>query len=279
MKYLEEVDYRNTDFAELYDELPLWSAPFGLMLLERVPIQPGITILDIGAGTGFMTVELAQRCGGKATVIAVDPWEAAMQRLRRKLNQLGIVNVRTIVQDAATVELPSASIDLIVSNLGLNNFDDPDAVLDTCFRAAKPGAKLFLTTNLVGHMAEFYDVYRQVLGELGVTDRMAALDAHVNHRATLDSLEKLLARTGFELLKAETASFRERFADGSSLLRHYRIRSGFMQGWKSVVAADSAERVFEVLERRLNAVAAERGELALTIPIACCEARKPISEL
>lgn len=61
LEYLNEVDYQAPDFGDYYDELPLWSAPFGLMLLERVPIKPALTILDIGAGTGFLALELAQR--------------------------------------------------------------------------------------------------------------------------------------------------------------------------------------------------------------------------
>src|SRR5208282_1926821 len=63
MTYLDEIDYKTPDFADFYDELPLWSAPFGLMLLEHVSLRPGMTILDVGAGTGFITIELAQRCG------------------------------------------------------------------------------------------------------------------------------------------------------------------------------------------------------------------------
>lgn len=33
MNYLDEVDYNSPDFGDFYDELPLWSAPFGLLLL------------------------------------------------------------------------------------------------------------------------------------------------------------------------------------------------------------------------------------------------------
>ena len=275
MKYLEEIDCKQSEFGDLYDELPLWSAPFGLMLLEHVPIRSGMTILDVGAGTGFMTIELAQRCGPKSMVIAIDPWEAAMHRLQRKLDYFGVRNVRTLVQDAKAVDLPDDSVDLIVSNLGINNFANADLVLRTCFRVAKPGASLFLTTNLVGHMAEFYDAYRATLLELGLSDRLVVLDAHINHRATVTSLESQLNRAGFQLKEATRHSFRERFVDGSSLLRHCRIRLGFMPAWKAIVSDGSLEEVFAALERRLNAIAAEQGELALTIPAACIEARKP----
>ena len=278
MKYLDEIDSKSREFDDLYDELPLWSAPFGQLLLEHVGLRPGITILDVGAGTGFLAIELAQRCGSDAVVIAVDPWEAAMTRLTRKLSHLRLHNVRTLVQDAATIELPDASVDLIVSNLGINNFDNREAVLRSCFRVAKPGASLLLTTNLVGHMGEFYDAYRSVLVELGFADRLATLDAHISHRATVDSVRILLEREGFQFVEAITRTFRERFVDGSSLLRHYFIRLGFVPAWKSAAPETSVETTFAALEQRLNAIAADRGELSLTIPAACIHACKPATK-
>lgn len=275
MNYLEEIDYHSPGFCELYDELPLWSAPFGLMLLDRVPLGAGFTILDVGAGTGFLTIELAERCGPTARVIAVDPWKSAMDRLQRKLEQRRLRNVVLLQQDAATLDLPDESVDVIVSNLGINNFEDPPAVLRTCFRVAKPGATLVLTTNLVGHMQEFYDVYHDVLVEQGQRDRLASLDAHIRHRGTIDSVGHLLQSTGFEPVETAKSSFRLRYADGSALLRHYFIRLGFMGGWKSIPAAESLHKTFDALERKLNAIAIEHGELALTVPIACFVARKP----
>jgi len=80
---------------------------------------------------------------------------------------------------------------------------------------------------------------------------------------------------GVEPLEVVTDTLRMRFADGSSFLRHYFIRLGFLPAWQAVVLPDVVERSFAVLERKLNAVAAERGELALTIPMACVEAQKP----
>src|SRR5205085_980399 len=129
MKHLAEIDERSREFGELYDELPLWSAAFGRLLLEHVSLRPGITILDVGAGTGFLTIELAQRCGDDARVIAVDPWEAAIKRLARKVDALGLQNVRTVAKDVAAIDLPDDSVDLVVSNLGINNFAEPEAAL------------------------------------------------------------------------------------------------------------------------------------------------------
>ena len=269
MKYLEAIDLTAPEFGDLYDELPLWSAPFGLSLLDLVPMKSGLTILDVGAGTGFLTIELAERCGPDTKVIAVDPWKAIMERLRRKINQRHLTNILLLEQDASAIDLPDESVDVIVSNLGINNFEEPSAVLQVCSRVAKPKATLLLTTNLVGHMVEFYEVYRKVLIDTGQRDRLPALEAHINHRGTIGSVDSLLRGAGFKVVDIVSTSFRMRFADGSALLRHYFIRLGFVQGWKSIAAVESIQKTFERLERELNAVAERRGELALTIPMAC----------
>jgi arsenite methyltransferase len=275
--YLDPIDIEVPDFGDLYDELPLWSAPFGLWILDRAPIRSGITILDLGSGTGFLSIELAERCGPATTVLAVDPWRQAMERLRRKIEQRRLSNIQLFEQDAATIDLPDESIDVIVSNLGVNNFKDPAAVLRVCSRIAKPGAAFLLTTNLVGHMAEFYEVYRKVLIQTGQSNRIVVLESHIKHRATIESVEKQLESAGFRITEVVTDSFRLRFADGSSFLRHHFVRLGFLQGWIAIATAGTAPRTFEILEEELNAVALERGELALTIPIACFLAHKQSS--
>lgn len=274
MDYLEEIDYTHAEFADIYDELPLWSAPFGLLLLERAPIKRGIAILDVGAGTGFLSIELAQRCGSDSQVIAVDPWDSAIKRLQRKLDYLHIRNVRLIKGDVEDVDILDQSIDVIVSNLGINNFKNPEKSLSNCFRVAKPNGRLVLTTNLMGHMHEFYDVFRETLINMKLEDRLAAFEKHVSHRGTIKSVGEMLVRAGFEIKNVNTDSFTMRFADGSSFLRHYFIRLGFLSGWKSIIASEVVEDTFKALEQRLNDYSSKQGELLLTIPMACFEAQK-----
>jgi len=246
--------------AENYDELPLWSAPFGQLILDRVPLRRGQTIVDIGAGTGFLTVELAQRSA--ARVIAVDPWADAMSVLRRKVDYLRLDNVELVVSDAAKLDLPDDSVDVVVSNLGINNFDDPATVLAECHRALRPGGRLLISTNLQGHMQEFYDVFREVLLGRGLDP--AQLDEHISHRATVEGTLGMLEAAGFTAEVASTASFRMRFADGTALLNHYFIRLAFLDGWLAIAGQDTLDEVEQELNRR--------GEVSLTIPTACFDA-------
>lgn len=56
-----------------YDELPLWSAPFGLAILDTIRLKNGMNILDIGSGSGFPMLEIADRAGASCMVYGVDP--------------------------------------------------------------------------------------------------------------------------------------------------------------------------------------------------------------
>src|SRR6185503_17961936 len=54
------ADFSSPQILAAYDELPLWSAMFGLLLLEEAPLANVGRALDVGCGTGFPLVELAE---------------------------------------------------------------------------------------------------------------------------------------------------------------------------------------------------------------------------
>jgi arsenite methyltransferase len=269
-----QLDLNNAEVVSTYDELPLWSAAFGSMLLDHVPLRQNIKVLDVGCGTGFPLIELAQRLGPSCTVVGLDTWEAALERARFKARVSGVTNVEITKGDATAMPFPAAQFDLIVSNLGLNNFSNPQTAVAECRRVMKPTARLALTTNLQGHMKEFYDVFESTLRSLGETDAVEALQKHIDHRATVAGIRALLERNGLRVTKVHEASTSMRFVDGSSLFRQYFIKLGFLGAWKDIVNPGQQENIFRHLEADLNQWAESRGELALTIPMAYVEAEK-----
>jgi arsenite methyltransferase len=268
-----QADLASADCVAALDEASLWSAVFGQLLLEHVPMGLHLQVLDVGCGAGFPTLELAQRLGPTCGVVGLDPWEAALERARFKARVCGVRNVEFQLGGAAAMPFESGQFDLVVSNLGLNNFDDPPAALRECRRVMKPGARLVLTTNLQGHMREFYEMFESTLQRLQGPEALAALARHVAHRATIDSVRSLFAHSGLDVTRVLERTCTMRFSDGTALLRHYFIKLGFLDGWRSVVAPSERPAVFAALEAALNGLAASRGELALTIPMACVEGR------
>jgi arsenite methyltransferase len=264
-----EPDFNSPRVIGAYDEVALWSAMFGLLLLEEVALANVTTALDVGCGTGFPLIELAERLGDRAQVHGIDPWGGGLKRAAEKIASRGTRNVTLHEGSASAMPFADSTFDLIVSNLGVNNFDDRAAAISECRRVAKPDATLALTTNLQGHMREFYDVFADVVRD--DAEASARLREHIEHRASIDGIAEMLDAGGFEMTRSVTQESFMRFADGTALLNHYFIKLGFLDAWKKVVPGNERE-VFARLRDALNEQAANDGELRLTIPVAYIEA-------
>jgi hypothetical protein len=121
----------------------------------------------------------------------------------------------------------------------------------------------------------FYEAFEAVLVESGLAERVAAMRAHVlEKRRPLRETAELLRGAGFEVEAALQDSFTWRFLDGRALFAHSFVRLGFLEAWQQVVEPPDVSRVFLDLERRLDALASERGGLALTIPFVVFDCRR-----
>jgi arsenite methyltransferase len=265
-----DPDFNSPQVLAAYDELPLWSAMFGLLLLDEVPLANVASALDVGCGTGFPLIELAERLGKRAHVHGIDPWSAGLKRAAEKIASRGTTNVTLHEGSASQMPFANATFDLIVSNLGVNNFDDRAAAIRECRRVGKDGATLALTTNLQGHMHEFYEIFADVLRD--DADASQRLRDHIEHRATVVNVRELLESGGFKITRIVEREAAMRFVDGTALLNHYFIKLGFLDAWKKVVPGKERD-VFARLRKALDDLAATSGELRLTIPMAYIEAR------
>jgi ubiquinone/menaquinone biosynthesis C-methylase UbiE len=267
-------DIHQPELASALDEVSFWSSRFGAFLFKHLPLRPALRILDLGCGMGFPSLELAQVYGASCMVTGIDIWKEAILRAQAKQQAYQITNVELLVADAAHLPFPDQEYDLIVSHLGANNFDDPEAVLTECFRVARPGATLVLTTNPSGHMREFYALFREVLLELEMPAYLERLEKNEAHRGTKGSLISLLQGAGFSVIGVEESTFDLRYLNGTALFSHMLTQVGFLDGWRQVVDVDDEEQVFTLLETRLNTAASSSGELRLTVPMLYVEAAK-----
>lgn len=244
------------------------------MLLDNLPAAPYRTILDLGSGTGFLLFELADRFGAAAHVIGLDIWDAGLLRGQEKHAIYQQENALQVRYDGAHFPFADSAFDLITANLIVNNLDDPAGVLAECARVTQSGGLLCMTSNVVGHMAEFYEVFRTVLTEHGDPAALERLADNLAHRGTPGSHAALLEAAGFRVRRMVEGRFDFRYADGTALLRAWFIRLGFMGGWLAIVDPQAQADVFRAVERRLNAQAALLGELRLTVPMLYLEAER-----
>ncbi|MEO1263583.1 MAG: methyltransferase domain-containing protein [Bacteroidota bacterium] len=275
MEYLKKnYSLESPDVPLLFDQLSFWSAGFGQLLMEHVPMQKGMTVLDVGFGSGFPLIELAQCLGNQSKLFGIDIWQEGRKRAKWKIEKTGLKNVELVEGDAASMPFEKEYFDLIVSNLGINNFAEPQRVCNECFRVLKKNGKFCLTTNLVGHFQEFYQLYESVLKELDLGAYISAMQEQIAHRGTDFSIRELLETAGFSIVKMVRNRFQMRFVDGTALLNHLLVVVGFLPGWRSILPDEKTSEVFALLENKLNEQAEWQGELKMSVPMLYVEALK-----
>ena len=263
------------NLVSVIDDLPLWSAPFGLKLLDIVEMKPNLNVLDIGSGMGFPIIDLSQRLGNSCNVFGIDPWNIATERAKLKMKIWGITNLQIIEGKAEQLPFENDYFDLIVSNNGTNNVDDEEKVFSEISRTAKSGAQLVITVNLPETMIEFYEVYEKVLIDNKKIDEVEKLKSHINSkRKPLSSTKELIENAGFEIIEIFEDSFSFRFLNGRTMFNHFFIRLAFMESWKSILNQNEEEMIFDAIENELNKIAEVKKILSLTIPWVCINSRK-----
>lgn len=273
-KYLIN-DFDFTKYAEAADELPLWSAPFGLKLLDYINYKAGITVLDIGFGTGFPLTEIASRLGGSSVVYGIDPWKEAIKRANKKIDYFGLKNVRIIEGTAESLPISDGTIDLITSNNCINNVSDAEKALSECSRVLKQGGQFVHTMNTDLSMIELYTQLSQVLSELNMNKEIDLMHKHISlKRPPIDRVISMIQKNGLVIKDLVHDQFNYKFADGTALLNHYFIRLAFMDSWIKLLPPDKIEQIFNEIELRLNENSRLFGCVKLSIPFVLINAIK-----
>jgi len=263
------------DLISVIDELPLWSAPFGLSLLDTVNLKPNINALDVGCGLGFPLIELSQRLGASCKVYGIDPWKSAIERINLKVKTYDLKNVIAINGVAEKLPFDDNFFDLIVSNNGINNVEDMQKSLNECSRVSKPGAQLTITLNLEDTMIEFYNLFEETLIKNKMVEGVKKMKQQIySKRKPLEEIKKSLSETGFEIKSTKNDSFSLRFLDGATMFSHSLIKYWFLDGWKNILKHKDIEHIFDQLENKLNSAAKENSEIILNVPFVTIDCRK-----
>jgi malonyl-CoA O-methyltransferase len=183
--------------------------------LDYFRLAPAV-VLDLGAGTGAATAELAHRFRS-ARVIALDIAPGMLRAARRR--QWPWRRFGRVCADAHALPLRSGSVDLVFSSLMLQWSDRPDSVFAECARVLKPGGLLLFST----------------FGPDTLEELRAAW-------ATVDSTPRVSVFPGMPELSAalQHARLAEPVLDAERLVRHYPEVRALLQELKAIGARNAA---------------------------------------
>ncbi len=128
-------------------------------IVETLGLKPGVAAADIGAGTGFYSILMAERVGPSGKVYAVDIAPRFLDRIQTLATAAKLTNISTVQCREDSVELPPNSIDLAFICDTYHHFEFPRGTMSSLHRALRPGGEVVIVEFLhdeenIAHLSE-----------------------------------------------------------------------------------------------------------------------------
>ncbi len=152
--------------AEIYDEcfVPALFRQWGPVVGATAGVAPGHTVLDVGCGTGALTVAVAEMARPDGTVVGLDPNPEMLAVARRQPGNITWVEGR-----AEALPFEDASFDAVVSQFAMMFFEDRPLALREMMRVLKPGGRMAVAVcdalDRSDGYAAFADLLRRLFGQ------------------------------------------------------------------------------------------------------------------
>jgi SAM-dependent methyltransferase len=180
-----------------------WLGPATLRMLDLAGVESGSRVLDIAAGAGDQTLQIASRIGPGGSVLATDISSEILAFAAAEARREGHANVSTRVMDGEQLALPDASFDAVVSRVGLIYFPDQQRALGEMRRVLVPGGRVAAIVYSTPEQNTFFSV------PVSIVRRHAKLGAPLPGQPGPFSLgaagviEEAFTRAGFSEVRAE----------------------------------------------------------------------------
>ncbi|MDB5812098.1 MAG: SAM-dependent methyltransferase [Betaproteobacteria bacterium] len=112
------------------------------IVLAALDLKPGMTVADIGAGTGYYSWRMAQRVGKGGAVYAVDIQPEMIGLLEKQIARRGAGNVKPVLGTVTDPRLPAGALDVALMVDVYHELEYPYEMLAAIARALKPGGRL-----------------------------------------------------------------------------------------------------------------------------------------
>ena len=111
-------------------------------IARLLALKPGMTVGDVGAGSGYHTVRLSRLLGPTGSVVAQDVTRDYLVELARRTERLKLTNVMFALGEPHDPRLPASSLDAAILVHMYHEVAQPYAFLYNLAPALKPGARV-----------------------------------------------------------------------------------------------------------------------------------------
>jgi ubiquinone/menaquinone biosynthesis C-methylase UbiE len=243
--------------AEVYDSffVPALFQEWAGRVVEAARIGPGDRVLDVGCGTGVVTLAAAERVGAAGAVVGLDLNEGMLAVARRKAPRLDWRQGR-----AEALPFEAGAFDAVTSQFALMFFEDRAAALAEMLRVLRPGGRLAIAVWDAVERTPGYAAVVALLERLfgrRVADALRAPFV-LGDRA---GLRGLLAKAGLPDADIRTQEGTARFPSIKAWM-HTDVK-----GWTMAAMLDDGqfERLVQEAEQALGSYVGRDGTVAFAI--------------
>ena len=112
------------------------------LLLAELRLRPGMTVADVGAGTGYIARRMARAVGPTGRILAVDLQPEMLRLLAESARREDLPQIVPVLGADDDTKLPASTVDLAVMVDVYHELEHPFEVLASVVRALKPGGRL-----------------------------------------------------------------------------------------------------------------------------------------
>lgn len=132
--------FRPEDLAELEPpDRAEWQRPDKIM--DALGVGDASVVADLGAGSGWFTIQLADRVGPNGVVLAEDVQRPMIQAIKVRVNRLGLKNVTTVLGESNDPKLP-IPVDAVLIVDAYHEMDQPVVLLRNVAAKLKPNGRI-----------------------------------------------------------------------------------------------------------------------------------------
>lgn len=160
MDTLDNLEGPKANIAGLYNRVAaaygrVGPDPFayaGRGLVERIGINEGARVLDVGVGRGANLFPAAEKVGPRGHVIGIDLAEQMLQETRAEIERRGLSNASVVQMDAEHLAFETASFDYVLCGFAIFLFPHFEQALAEFLRVLHPGGTAGVTVRTAGKL-------------------------------------------------------------------------------------------------------------------------------
>ncbi|HSG02005.1 MAG TPA: methyltransferase domain-containing protein [Vicinamibacterales bacterium] len=160
-------------------------------IFDAISLTPGLTVCEIGAGDGDLSVAAARIVGETGRVLTSELGDSQVRRLETRVAASNLPQITVVAGEAAATNFPDAACGALFMRNVYHHFADPAAMNRSMLAALKPGARVAVVD----------------FGPAGTeADRPADRAGNRSHGVSAGSVTRELTEAGFEAVTAEAAT-------------------------------------------------------------------------